>query len=241
MKTKIGDRIQGWDISLGHGAMIELTNGKLSNHWIISDHQFTKRIKKQFPIQVGKILSPPVAPKRDKDQGCFSAERLDWWYSFLEAHVKATRPTFVAIEDYAYGAAHRAHQIGEVGGAARRLLWHYRIPFRLHDPLSVKMFATGKGDAKKLDMIRGVEARWDISFRTAYPDLAFMENVEDLADATTVSQLLHLELQLRRGIVRLQDLPEKDIQIFNRTTKTYPTNILGRNFIVKKQEKKEDT
>lgn len=237
MKVKKGNRIQGWDISLGHGGMVELTEGRVSNHWPLSDKKIPQKVEKKLSC-CEKVLRVPQAPK-EKDQAAFSALRLDWWYDFFEAHVKSTRPNYVAIEDYAYGASQRAHQIGEVGGAARRVLWRYRIPFRLHDPLSIKMFATGNGGADKAEMKRGVQKRWGVEFESSYPAPCFGELVEDLSDATAIAQLLHLELQLRFGIIRLQDLNVKDIQIFNRTTKTYPVNILGRDFIVNRT-KNED-
>lgn len=231
MKERRGLRIQGWDVSIGHGAGIEFTDGTLSGQWTASDKPIVKKAKKLSTVK--DILQVPQAPKRDKDVSAFHAHRLDWWYTFFENHVKSTRPCYVALEDYAYGAGYQAHQIGEVGGAARRVLWKYGIPFRLHDPMTIKMFACENGHANKEDMKMGVKNRWGIEFYSSYPEKCIAICAEDLTDAFAVVKLLHLEIQLRKGLIRLQDLSPKDIQIFNRATKTYPVNILGRNFIVK--------
>jgi hypothetical protein len=57
---------------------------------------------------------------------------------------------------------------------------------------------------------------------------------EDLADAYSAAKLIWTEYQLRNGLIDLKDLHEKEIQVFNRTTKSYPVNILGREWICKK-------
>ena len=56
---------------------------------------------------------------------------------------------------------------------------------------------------------------------------------EDIVDANYICLLLQMELKLRKGIIQLKDLTEKQIQIFNRTTKAQKTNLLAIDFIEK--------
>jgi hypothetical protein len=146
----------------------------------------------------------------------------------------------VAIEDYATRAMGRVYDIGEYGGLLRERLWHGipRIKFREHDPMSLKMFATDNGIAEKDEMYDAYLAQQNDA---AYIDWSWVEDKvhigkkasvrTDLVDAWFLARLAMTEYRLRRGFVRLQDLGESTIRIFNRVTKGYPTNILGRSYL----------
>jgi crossover junction endodeoxyribonuclease RuvC len=78
-------------------------------------------------------------------------ERIKWildsvWNLTEGAH-------FTVIEGYAFDRPNQAHQIGELGGVVRFTLWEGGRPFVLIAPSSMKMFATGKGNASKDEVL----------------------------------------------------------------------------------------
>lgn len=151
-------------------------------------------------------------------------------------------PTYIAIEDYAIKAKGRVYDIGEYGGLLRDTILR-EVPhsgFREHDPLSLKLFGAEMGNADKDAMVK------------AYTD-KFLENADwldwswiteagsiltDLVDAHFLAELMRVEARLRHGYVNLHQLKEgRQIEIFNRVTKSYPTNVLGRPFLGQKDFK----
>lgn len=77
---------------------------------------------------------------------------------------------FIALEGYSYASPNRAHQIGELGGAIRLLLHHRRIPLLEIAPKTLKLWATGAGNADKHRM---TEAARDLAgYRGRQPDEA---------------------------------------------------------------------
>lgn len=72
--------------------------------------------------------------------------------SRLYAAIKPA-PDLVVLEDYAHAAAQGAHQIGELGGVIRLALHRRRIPHVEVAPASLKLYATGKGNASKDDVL----------------------------------------------------------------------------------------
>lgn len=59
----------------------------------------------------------------------------------------------VVLEGYSFASINQAHQIGELGGVVRLALYENSVRFALVAPTSLKKFATGKGNAKKPDML----------------------------------------------------------------------------------------
>jgi Holliday junction resolvasome RuvABC endonuclease subunit len=81
----------------------------------------------------------------------------------------------VAVEGYSMGTARQsshAHGLGELGGVIRLLLHDLEIPYVDIPPASVKVFATGKGNANKNDMLLAAARR-----------LGYQGNSNDEADA----------------------------------------------------------
>lgn len=224
-----GVTTQGWDISLNHGAVVQLKDGELDNWWYYTDQAGSAARSTEHGARV------PINSKADRHT--MAMERLAWIERWLDKTILVpTQPQFVGVEDYALRAEQGAHQMGEVGGIARILLWFRGVHFRLHDPISVKMFATHDGTAQKDGVEQAVAERWGWQF-DAYnqpPPAKGKPNrrtSEDLADAFAIAMLVWIEWQLRNGLTMLSDLATKEIQVFNRTTKTYPTSLLGREWI----------
>lgn len=229
----------GWDLALNHSAYVELTNGKLTNFWYITERAGSANQHKN-----GIRLVYPAKIKKTKDVHFKSISRLAFIRETIVRKIIKNRPDYVGIENYAYGAEQGAHQMGEVGSIARMILWSAEIPYRLHDPLSVKMFATHDGSCSKEYVRESVEKRWGISFDEYNQPLKAptknrpdpkqdLTTSEDLSDAFAVAQLVWTEVQLRNGWIALSDLHPKEIQVFNRVTKTYPVSLLAREWICK--------
>lgn len=231
-------RIHAYDLALNHGACIELVDGDLANFWLVTDRRGVMDLAKEHGIYM---------PKPDSDDRLEGGiKRLAFWKDFLVSLTKKRKPDYVGIEDYALdGGSHGAHYKGELGGVARMVFWTQRIPMRLHDPGSVKMFSAHKGNAGKPEVEAAVRDRWGHDFR-AYncPPSArataktqpHTDAGEDLSDAFSIAQLVWAEVRLRRGEIRLSDLGhEKEIQVFQRCTKAFPTSLLAREWIVNKQ------
>lgn len=175
--------------------------------------------------------------------------RIDSWSKFLKKHLERTRPDFVGIEDYALeGGSHGAHYKGELGGEARLLVYRAGIRLRLHDPGSVKLYVTHHGGADKQWIENSVVERWGQDFSRYNPPpsekkkkgkkelVVNRQTSQDLADAFGLAKLVWAEVQLRSGEILLSSLHEKEVQVFNRTTKAYPVNILGREWIWRENE-----
>lgn len=223
-------RFQGWDLSPAHGAAVEIEDGRLS-WWAY----YTPRAGVAARSKNG-TRSPD--PKKNDERQAFHAMRLVWIRDWIANVALARSPDFVGLEDYALHAAYRAHQIGEIGGAAKTLLWDRGVPYRLHDPTSVKMFATHNGNATKDVVEDHVKSRWGVDFsevnalpaRTGAKQLR--ESSEDLADAFAIAKLVEVEQAIRTGKLRLDQLEhDKERQVFNRTTSVYPVSLLGREWI----------
>ncbi len=226
-KPKANVIVQGMDVSLNHGAVVQLCNGELDDFWYYTDLAGSAARSKQH----GFRLEVPTKAKQPDPQ-IRSAIRLDWVSLWLDRIALAQRPDLAGLEDYALGIDHGAHYIGEVGGQAKRLLWLRGVRYRLYDPKTVKMFVTHDGTAQKDLIEECVENRWGVDFSDYNPKKGEnRQTSEDLADAYAMAKIVWIEYQLRKGLIRLKTFHEKEIQVFNRVTKMFPVNVLGREWI----------
>lgn len=219
-------RFLGFDISLNHGALVVLDDrsGTFDVDWryLTTTKKWTDRDRRR---------SWPLQPLHE-DKSVMQVQRLAKIHSYLYDYIYAaydydTTDVYAAVEDYAFSKSNGAHQLGEVGGAVRSELWNADIPFRLHDPPSVKKFATGSGVAKKDEMVAAVKKLWP-----ALEDLDVDETTrEDLADAFTLAQMARVEYLVRSGTLTLARLTDDERHIFLRTTKSNPVNLLDRPWI----------
>jgi len=70
----------------------------------------------------------------------------------------------VVMEDYSYGSVGRVFNIAENMGLLKYKLWEAKIPFTTIAPTSIKKFATGKGNASKVDMYETFVKETDMRF-----------------------------------------------------------------------------
>jgi len=135
------------------------------------------------------------------------------------------------IEGYAMAGKGKVFDIAEATGCTKMGIYDSYIPLRIYEPTVIKMFATGKGTADKVQMGDAFvksEGSPDISHLPPYKTPS-----EDIVDAYFGMRLLQMEMKLRNGMVLLRDLNPEVIKIFNRVTKAYPENILVRPFLEK--------
>lgn len=228
-------RIIGADISLNHGAFVLLEDGDIKDFLYYTDAAGSAERSKRHGRRV-KLIDHP-------DRQIRAMARLAWIENLMDKQVLMSwKPDYIGIEDYAIRAEQGAHYLGEVGGIARILCWFRGIKLRLHDPTSVKMFATHDGTAQKDLIEQRVQERWDVEFGefNTPPPKPTAKNPtphqnrrtsEDLADAYAIAQLVWHEVRLRDGTLSLKTMHEKEIRVFNRITKTYPINLLDRDWI----------
>lgn len=222
-------KILGCDLSLNHGAVVELTDGSLTNFWYYTDIAgAAKRSKRAERMPKWKT----------KDRQIKSVQRLAWIENYLDKSVFVpAAPEYVGIEDYALDAAHGGHYQGEVGGIARILCWFRGYKTRLHDPVTVKMFGALKGTADKDTVERVVNERYGVDFGDMNPPKApkaknqNRQTSQDLCDAFVIAQMVWTEVLLREGSLKLSELHEKELRVFNRVTKAHPVNLLDREWI----------
>ncbi len=59
----------------------------------------------------------------------------------------------VVLEGYAFGRPHHACHLGELGGVIRVTLHEAGVPWAVIPPASLKLYATGRGNASKEEML----------------------------------------------------------------------------------------
>ena len=231
-------RALGMDLSLNHGALVELTDGEMS--W------FNYYIDKAGAAVKHKEAYRMNAPALDA-QFKF-AWKLAFVDSFLRVSLGKRQPDYASLEDFAYRAEQGAHQLGGVGGVARLACWRANARLRLYNPMHAKMYAAHNGHASKEEMAEAVLRRWHIRFDEYNQPFAKpskknpnpKQNVtveEDLVDAYVHAQLVWAEVQLRAGTLALSGLEHnKERQIFLKVSKTYPINVLARAWVCRTQE-----
>jgi len=76
--------------------------------------------------------------------------RLEHLRDQLRGHLADDAPALVVMEDYAFsrGQAH-AHELGEWGGVARLTLFEADLHWMTVKPTTLKVYATGRGNADK--------------------------------------------------------------------------------------------
>jgi transposase len=141
------------------------------------------------------------------------------------------------VEDYAFGASVRAHAKGECGAMLRVALMEAGVPFRLHDPTTVKLYTAGRGDATADEIAEAAREAWCVDWSRYNAEARkggepCREVEQDLAAAFALARLgLHEQL-VRSGAVPLSALRENERRVFLRVTKSTPTNVLDRPFVI---------
>lgn len=126
-------------------------------------------------------------------------------YDMLVGTEPEERVSLVVIEGYAFGRIQQAHHLGELGGVIRVWLADMNIPFVEVPPSSLKLFATGKGNAGKPEVLLA-----------AIQKLQYGGNSHDEADA---KWLLEMALCNYGGqFNRATDIPEAQARALSAIT-----------------------
>jgi Holliday junction resolvasome RuvABC endonuclease subunit len=241
--------ILGADVSLNHaGFSILNSEGKQVMYFFISD------VKKEVTMDPDHGFFMDVKKQDGEDPLSFQIRRVCRIVEIVGIHIhqfidmvkmSPTEDVYVSLEGYAYGRSEQSNavfQIAELTGMLKHLWYTEGMLLRIHDPASTKYFSVGKGRALKKEMVDAARAEgceFNARIRTVQmtdrkTKVKFDEYDgvgTDVADAYFLARLVWTELQLRKGNLVMSDLSEHQILTFNRTTKSYPTNILARDFI----------
>lgn len=99
--------------------------------------------------------------------------------------------TIVAVEGYAYGRPNQAHQLGELGGVVRLALHERDIHIANVPPATVKLWATGKGNAPKDVVLATAVRKWPAIDNNNVADAAWLRDIaQHVYDGLTPSSLL---------------------------------------------------
>ena len=227
----------GIDASVRHGAAVALSEaGTLRTFFYYTPiKRAVEALPKKWPgvgdrvpaEVLGKSSANPDPLEREIAQFMF----IDGWIGeVVRSWCPAFHEVYVGLEGYAYGKVNRAHVLGGVGATIRVWLGKaHNVRMRVHDPMALKMWATGAGNADKEAVQEASEALIGVDWREI--KVLPRDVKEDLADATALAHAVWTEWRVRTGQAPLSSLPEHQIRVFNRCTKTRPVSILGRDWI----------
>ena len=105
------------------------------------------------------------------------------WYTRTErvqkaiiGFIKQYNPSMVMVENYSYGSTNGRELAGEVHGITLFKLFESGFPpenvYRIVSPSQLKKFITGKGNAKKPDVVKAVNEFFGTSFKNSENDMA---------------------------------------------------------------------
>lgn len=224
-------KVVGADLSLNHLALVLLKDGRLGDYHFITNKKGDADKRKTHSTYL-PLDSTLRSLGGDKHR--FAIWRLDALTRTIRDKLVEWSPDYVGVEDYALGAEHGAHQLGEIGGVIRWMLYSLGIPYRLHDPTTLKMFVAHDGTCSKTEVELSVIDRWKVDFselNTGRSKDGGRQTSEDLSDAFGLAQMVWTEVQIRDGRLKLSDLHAKEIAVFNRMTKHQPVPLISREWI----------
>lgn len=197
-------RVLGVDLALTHGALVLLDDGELARWWTYSDRVSVCIFPADRATHTRVQLHDDVASR--------GVRRLLALRGLLSRVLDEAAPHVVVTEDYAHGSGQGAHQIGELGGVWRTLLWEHpsHVLQRFWSPKSVKLFGAGNGNADKLAVRTAVNET--LRRRAgASPFLDYnKDSGGDLCDAYTLASMGWTELRLKWGHLTAQSLQDHE-------------------------------
>lgn len=141
----------------------------------VADRNGTRRIKPKTtgPARLAEIRDAVLAATHPGDDDCSGLPcgdcmpRSGGIGTFYGEH-----PDLVVLEGYSYASGNKAHDVGEMGGVVRLALYEAGINYHVVSPPTIKVAATGKGNASKDDVLLAAVRR-----------LGYDGNSKDEADA----------------------------------------------------------
>lgn len=237
----------GLDISLDHGGVVVLDKareGEIRDWYALTD------VKKYYDICPDHVL---LLSKQNKDElkDTFRLRRMKEYLDIIDTIICRSWniPVYFSIEGYSYASQSTSIcQIAELTGYLKQAIFEQGGYIRIHDPLSVKLFATNNGSSMKKEIVEkalkwinvpeGLIKRKQVVKRNNGKVEEFDGPATDIADAYFLAKMLYFELMVREGKLILEHLSEGERRVFLRTTKMYPVNLLSRPFICQEGEEK---
>ena len=165
--------------------------------------------------------------KKDFDN---SFQKVYWFRDHCLNFMKLNPEDVVGIEGYAFCGVGKVFNIAEATFSIKEKIYDSGAKLRIYEPTAIKKFSTGLGNADKTKMSMAFNKTEHCRI---FDRLLEGNPREDLIDAFFVAQMLLKELKLRKGLLNLSSMPEKQIECFNQTSKANPENLLVRKFIQK--------
>lgn len=229
----------GLDLSLDHGGVIVL-----DDRGEVRDYRALTSVKKYKDIDPDHVF---LLTKQEKEEPkeTFRLRRMEEYRKYVDRiiWINSDRSGYYSIEGYSYSSQSTSIcQIAELTGYIKQAIFEGGGHIRIHDPLSVKLFATNKGNCLKKDVVKEALKHFIIPeglIKKTWKKVR-EEKIEeydgpatDIADAYFLARMLWMELEVRAGRILLSELEEGQRRIFLRTSKHYPINLLDRSFIHK--------
>ncbi len=109
-------------------------------------------------VQNGKVKAAKAVKPPGPQKACLE-ERLD--LIVREIITLAGHVDLSVMEGPAFSKANAAIAMGQVAGVIRLALWRSGYPFVIVGPRTVKLFATGSGNASKAQMCEAARVHYD--------------------------------------------------------------------------------
>lgn len=228
--------IYGLDISLDHAGYVVL-----NDKGDVRDFGAITSVKKYKDISPGHITLLSKQ-KREEPKEAFRLRRMKEFRGVLIWGCERPLGHF-SIEGYSYSSQSTAVcQIAELTGYLKHTVFEGGGFVRIHDPLSVKLFAINKGNCLKKDIVNRALKHIDVPEGLIKKKIVKKKGIRveefdgpatDIADAYFLARMLWVELEVRAGRILLSELDEGQRRIFLRTSKHYPVNLLDRSFVHK--------
>lgn len=113
----------------------------------VADRNGTRRItpKTTGPARLVEIREAVLVSSHP----CTGFDKRCLTDSCASEHRWGDHPDLVVLEGYSYASGNKAHDVGELGGVVRVALYEAGIRYEVVSPSSLKIYATGHGNAAK--------------------------------------------------------------------------------------------
>lgn len=240
-------KIHGLDLSLDHCGIVTLNKQGNVNNYLYTT---TSKKMAEADSKHSFLLSKKA---KDESKDVFRLRRInEISEAMLEYDAEffyrgRPKSKYVSIEGYAYASQTTSIcQIAELTGNIKHRIFRGGGIIRIHDPLTVKLFAVNTGRCLKKDIVKAARKAFTIPEclikRKQIKKKGQTEKIEeydgpatDVADAYFLAKMVQVELELRSGKITLAELSENERRIFLRVTKAYPVNLLSRPFICEEE------
>lgn len=107
-----------------------------------------------------------VKPNIKSDNQSNHMRRIQAITNDIMSGVFSFEPDLVVVEGYSFASRFTSFTAVEINAILRLRLFENNIPYILVPPTTLKKFITGRGNAKKQDMLLEVYKRWQVEAKT---------------------------------------------------------------------------